>query len=40
MTQAVQELVENEPQDERGREGNGPDRADWKGNLQKPPDQE
>jgi hypothetical protein len=39
VTEAVEQLMENNRQDERSREGHGPDRTGWKRDLRKPPDQ-
>ena len=39
VTEAVEELMKNDRQDKRSREGDGPNRAGWKRNLRKPPDQ-
>ena len=39
VTEAVEKLMKNDRQDKRSREGNGPDRAGWKRNLRKPPNQ-
>jgi len=40
VTEAVEELMKNDRQNERSREGDGPNRAGWKRNLRKPPDQD
>ena len=40
VTEAVKELMKNDRQDKRRREGDGPNRTGWKRNLRKPPDQD